>query len=226
MPEISEEQLHTQLVPANKKKDVLSTVVCAILCVIMAIFVGFRFYMSSNYMYIQVSGSSMENTLKNDDKLFLKKGQEADYGDVIVVDVRKYKTEEYKDIIVTPFSASTDFLIKRLIAKEHDKVKCENGVVYICYAGTSEYVPHPCDVYIKDGKNSDFGEYVVQEGEVFFLGDNRLDSVDSRYNEENHPHIRQLYKKTDIIGVVTGWSMDNPDLVDFLAFLCGASCRK
>ena len=104
-----------------------------------------------------------------------------------------------------------------MIAKENDKVKCENGQIYICYDGTSNWVRLE-ESYAYYGKGDlyksyyDFTTYTVGEGEVFFLGDNRSSagsSVDSRY-AEGKSHLKDsLYKETDIVGYVPKWSLNN-----------------
>ena len=51
-------------------------------------------------------------------------------------------------------------------------------------------------------------EYEVGEGEIFFLGDNTRNSIDSRY-KQGASHLDGLYKKTDIYGIVPQWSIDH-----------------
>lgn len=181
----------------------------AILVIVCSFFLV-RMHFVKHYGGIIVSGSSMERTLSNGDKLFLRytDTQKADYGDIIVVYVGDY--EECKGV-------DGGYLIKRLIAKEHDRVKCENGQIYICYDGTSEWVRLEED-YAYYGKGDlyksyyDFATYTVGKGEVFFLGDNRSSagsSVDSRY-AEGKSHLKDsLYKETDIVGFVPEWSLNN-----------------
>ena len=82
-----------------------------------------------------VDGSSMYKTLEHGEKLlmrYVENGEGLERGDVIVVYVGDY--EECSNI-------KGGYLIKRLIAIEGDKVKCMDGQISICYAGTNEYVP-------------------------------------------------------------------------------------
>ncbi|MBQ5926335.1 MAG: signal peptidase I [Clostridia bacterium] len=187
-----------------------------ILCLVFLLVFSLRVQWTNNFGYVKVDGESMETTLTNGEWLVMQYGIKPQRGDVIVVDVRKYKTDEYKDEIVNPFGEKTDFLIKRLMAVEGDSIKCENGSVYIKYAGTKEYVLHPADKYAKDGKTKDFSEYVVGKGEIFFLGDNRAVSRDSRYNEDDNPHFRRLYRESDIYAVVPEWALDNRNWLSWM----------
>ena len=190
------------------KSESSTALFCLFLVLVFFVVFAFRAFWTSSFGYVRVDGESMESTLSSGEWLLMQYGKEAQRGDVIVVDVRKYKTDEYKDEVINPFGEKTEFLIKRLMAIEGDSIKCENGVVYIKYAGETKYVPHPADGYAKDKYTKDFGEYVVGKGEIFFLGDNRAVSRDSRYNEDSHPHLKKLYRVEDIYAIVPEWAIE------------------
>lgn len=181
------------------------------LLVFLCAFLVVRYRLVNYYGGIIVDGSSMEQTLSHGDKLFMRRVDEknkADYGDVIIVYVGDY--QECQDV-------DDGYLIKRLIAKENDRVKCENGQIYIWYANGTNWERLEED-YAYYGKGDayemyyDFSEYTVGAGEVFFLGDNRSSagsSTDSRY-KEGKSHLKDgLYKETDIVGYVPKWSLSN-----------------
>ena len=182
--------------------------------ILLALF--FRVWWTNNYGGVVVDGSSMYKTLVSGEKLLMRyvdDGDEVERGDVIVVYVGDY--EECKGI-------SGGYLIKRLIAIEGDRVKCTDGQISICYAGTSEYklLDEPYAHYMNKSAY-DFGdyEYVVGEGEIFFLGDNRNNSCDSRYAEIGGSHLDgQLYKATDIYGVVPDWAIEHSDTLAKIFF--------
>ncbi len=204
--------------PSKKSGYTFYIVICALIILIF----GFRIWFANTYGRVQVSGNSMNQTLLDGETLFMKlvhNGEGLERGDVIVVDVSEYPE-------VNSDGKQVQFLIKRLIAIEGDRVKCQDGQISICYAGTDEYVPleesyaYYGGMIGKDETDYDFKEYTVGEGEIFFLGDNRLNSVDSRYQEHGGSHLKDsLYKATDVYGVVSQWAIDNREFLDMLFFL-------
>ena len=176
----------------------------------------FRIWWTNNYGGVVVDGSSMYKTLVDGEKLLMRyvdDGEGLERGDVIVVYVGDY--EECKGI-------EGGYLIKRLIALEGDKVKCHDGQISICYAGTTDYVPldEPY-AYYSNQEIYDFQgqEYEVGEGEIFFLGDNRNNSCDSRYKEFGGSHlVGHLYKATDVYGVVPDWAIEHSETLEKLFF--------
>lgn len=183
-----------------------TTIFYCVLALIVAAALGFRIYWTNTFGGVYVDGNSMYPTLHSGDELLMKYGGDAERGDVIVVDVRSYG-DEYD-------FGNTQFLIKRLIAVEGDTVYCEDGEVYIRYAGTEEFVPLD-EPYIPDGEIYSFGPYEVGTDEIFFLGDNRLNSKDSRY-KEGLSHLDCLYKESDIYGIVPEWAIKYKEILKYI----------
>jgi signal peptidase I len=189
--------------------------------IVLAVF-AFVSWFHGNFSGVQVSGPSMQKTLFNGEYLLMKEvdgGVGFTYGDVVVVSVEhypeiqeanKHKSEENK----------TKFLIKRVIAMEGDKVKFENGEMWLWKdyqsGGGYEKLEEPYAYYANRGSYQ-CAEYTVDEGEVFFLGDNRNYSLDSRYLDGNS-HLSDLYKTTDICGVVPEYAIRYKGVFKWLFF--------
>ncbi len=144
---------------------------------------------------VEVDGASMMQTLQNGEQYYARRtenGEGFERGDIIVVYVGNY--EEF---------GTTEFLVKRLIAIEGDSVKCKDGQVEIRYAGETEWTVlyEPYAYYSQDKTKYDFAEYTVGEDEVFFLGDNRCNSLDSRY-KEGFSRLNKLMIEQDVYGVL------------------------
>ena len=106
---------------------------------------------------VTVDGPSMEETLYTNDIMLLNK-------------LNKNNLNRY-DIIV--FRRESSKLVKRLIALPNETIKCEDGIIYINGEEKSNEYGF--------GKNMNFKEYKLGSDEYFVMGDNREDSLDSRY---------------------------------------------
>ena len=161
-------------------------IVVAVLLALILVFIALN-YLRVRYTFaVAVSGTSMEDTVHDGDVVYALRGFTAERGDIVIIDVSDNPH----------FEEGTVNIIKRLIAKEGDSVKCEDGVVYLKPAG-GEYAALN-EPYAK-GRTRDFAEVVVGEGEIFFLGDNRDVSHDSS-RVGTVPYA-------DVIGVVPDWAI-------------------
>ncbi len=210
---VEELVLETEKKRRERKSNIIFYSVLGVLLIAILLFRG---YWTKNFGGVIVDGHSMDKTLYDGEQLLMQYATEkkqVQRGDVIVVYVGGYPECQ---------SVKSEYLIKRLIAIEGDKVKCEDGQVYICYAGTTEYVALEEDyAYFKteqDRMEYDFGEYTVDEGEIFFLGDNRGNSCDSRYNEPGGSHLNDLYKREDVYGVVPEWAIEHQEILESIFF--------
>ena len=128
----------------------------------------------------QVSGSSMETTLSDEDNL--------------IVDKISYRFSEPKrfDIIVFPFEYEEDtYYIKRIIGMPGERVQIDGeGNIYI----DGEVLEESYGREIMESPGRAWEEITLAEDEYFVLGDNRNHSSDSR------DHSVGNIKRKDIIG--------------------------
>lgn len=121
---------------------------------------------------IKVHGQSMYDTLEGNEIMLLYKFSDIKRFDIVVANL----IQDDKKV---------DTLIKRVYGLPGEKIKCENGLIYVN------------DKKIEDtyafGKTEDFDEIVLLEDEYFVLGDNRQVSLDS--------HVFGPIKKKDMEGV-------------------------
>jgi len=130
-----------------------SLVIAAIAAVLIITFV---------FQVVNVDKTSMYPTLKPNDRLILEKVtyyfSKPSRGDIIVFKYPKDNREKF---------------IKRVIGIPGDKIKIEDGILYINGEKQEE-------TYIKEKMTSDFPETTVPAGTIFAMGDNRNNSMDSR----------------------------------------------
>lgn len=140
--------------PANWKRFVLDILETLILAVVL------YFGINAVSARVRVDGFSMRPTLED--------------GEYILVNKLAYKTGEPErgDIVVFVFPVNPqEDLIKRVIGLPGETVSVHNGVVSVNGAPLAE-------PYIASPPAYD-GDWVVPEGQLFVLGDNRNDSRDS-----------------------------------------------
>jgi len=112
-----------------------------------------------------VPTGSMENTIMPNDRIIALRLSylfgEPDRGDIAVF---KYPDDE------------SVLYVKRVIGLPGDTVNIIDGKVYI-----NDSTEPLEDIYIKETAYGTYGPYNVPEGHYFMMGDNRNESLDSRY---------------------------------------------
>ncbi len=179
----------------SRLREHLSTVMILITAPLLAILITafiFRTY--------QVDGPSMETTLQDNDRLIINKIPKT----ISRVTNKDYIPDRYDIIVLThtgQFNGSSQSsekqLIKRVIGLPGDRVVVKNGLVTVFNQENpngflvDKFGP---EAAVVDSTIGDVDE-TVKDGEVFVMGDNRGNSLDSR----NLGSVRS----EDIIGVLT-----------------------
>jgi signal peptidase I len=155
----------------------------------LAIVVTFRGVVAQAY---QIPSGSMERTLLIGDFLYINKmlyGSEIDLGfgghRFFYHRFPAFRQPKPGDIIVFryPPNPRQDF-IKRCVAVAGQTIEIKNKVLYVDGVAREEPFAHHDDprVYPREiSARDNFGPYVVPAGNVFMMGDNRDNSLDSRF---------------------------------------------
>ena len=130
------------------------------------------------YTTVRVDGPSMCYTLEDEDVLTVNKIKMANYGDIVVIE------------------AKGKWIIKRIIGKGGDSILLKDGYVYRNGEKLIEKYTSS-KTYSTDKHNA----WIVPAGHVFFLGDNRSVSLDSRSDYFG------TVPESCIVGVVENWSI-------------------
>ncbi|WP_425824759.1 signal peptidase I [Streptomyces fractus] len=169
------------------------------------------------FQVFTIPSGSMENTLRIGDRVAVDKlspllGRDPADGDVIVFEDPDHwlageagtTTQDYGPVkdtlsffgVIPP--ASSDHLVKRVIATGGQTVKCSGQTLTV----DGQTVDEP---YLYPGDNScsgwgDVGPVTVPQGYVWVEGDHRSDSADSRFHQ-NDAH-QGMVPVDDIVGPV------------------------
>ena len=148
--------------------EILDSVVVSAVVVLLLFTFVFRIFI--------VSGPSMNNTLKNGER-------------IVVSDM--FYTPKRGDIVCFYSESEDEVLVKRVIATEGQTVNVDFSGVYVdgekldeSYIDGQLTIPQTVDM-----------PHVVEKDHVFVLGDNRGVSLDSRYTKIGDIHEHDIFGK-------------------------------
>lgn len=171
-----------ETVPSESREGLafLKQIIIIIVIALGLAFVSLRFFMQA----YEVDGQSMETTLQNGDRLIVWKGTKTWYS----IRGKSYVPERYdvvvfdRPIFIENGGHNVDHLIKRVIGLPGERVVVKDGAVTV-------YNNENPDGFNPDN-NQEYSESFTQtpgeaditvgENEIFVLGDNRNNSLDSR----------------------------------------------
>lgn len=143
------------------------------------VFVAVFFLSQFVYINATIPSGSMQNTIMKGDRIF---GNRLAY---VMTDPERY------DIIIFEYpDYPSKTFIKRIIGLPGETVEIKNGNVYI--NGSEEPLD---DSFCAEETEGDFGPYVVPEDSYFVMGDNRNNSLDSRYWDNKFVSRDQIIAK-------------------------------
>lgn len=145
-----------------KKSNAIKELISWIWTIVLAFIIAFviRTYI---FELVDVPSGSMLNTIQLNDKFMVNKLAYR-FGPIKRGDIVVFKY---------PDNPSTDF-VKRVIGIGGDTIQIKNGILYL--NGVPQQEP-----YLKEPMVGSFGPYKVPENHYFMMGDNRNDSLDSRF---------------------------------------------
>lgn len=118
------------------------------------------------FRHTVVEGNSMNDTLHDGDYLIISNlFYTLNRGDIVVCDETGIEDHDSYGIDAP--------IVKRIIALGGDKVRIENGIIYV----NGEILDE--SKYINDISEQAMSEITVPEGKIFVMGDNRRNSCDS-----------------------------------------------
>lgn len=172
----------------KSKSGIFFTILLIALSLLLIVVVYLNTYV---FFLVEVSGESMMPTLNSGD----------------VVTVNRKLTPKRGDIVIIEGEKQNAYLIKRVIAVGGQTVTLENGEVKI----DGEIIDEP--YVIERGATNATGslsEWTLKDDEIFYMGDNRPNSKDSRDDEYG------ACTSAQIVGVVEGWSFSTLGINKFI----------
>jgi len=191
-----DEQNQTQKPKMSEKtKNVLEWIVCIVIAVVLTLI--FRYFIATPTVVQQVS---MYPTLVENQRLIITRtfritGKMPERGDIVTFEATAYNYSEgtadqsnpvaiymdedrniFQDFVYNILEITKKSYIKRVIGLPGEHVEIKNGKVYINGKELKEDYLQPDTVT----ESTIFNDFIVPEGYLFCMGDNRQKSTDCR----------------------------------------------
>ena len=141
----------------------------SVVCSALVLLSFASYFLFSHYILlsVEVVGSSMSPTLREGDKLIVNRC------------ALVYRAPQLGEMVVLKDPGHNDFAVKRVVAGPSDLILLKDGLVYVNGRKLNE-------PYLQRNMQTDCSEtaqkfFRLEKNEYFVLGDNRKNSVDSRY---------------------------------------------
>lgn len=180
-----------------------NNIVSAVLYVFITIIAAFVIINNFLFFRVSVDGESMQPTFYT--------------GDIVLASYYA-KPERYSVIIIKGEKENGFWLIKRAIAFGGETVRISGGYVYLKTADSEDFIKLDEDYVKSQGKTfypnahnpSDTltHDFYVESGEIFYLGDNRMNSSDSR-------SAFGTCTESQIVGVVSDFAIKLKTVTNF-----------
>lgn len=145
----------------QKKNEILDFIKTIIIAIIVA-------FIITNFIIVNavIPSGSMENTIMTKDRIVAFRLSYL------------FSKPERQDIVIldTPNPNEDKMYLKRIIGLPGETLNIIDGKIYI----NDNTIPLD-EPYIKEEMLGSFGPYTIPEGHYFVMGDNRNNSIDSRY---------------------------------------------
>lgn len=162
----------------EEKRGATSEIISWVKTIAFALVLAF---LINNFIIVNatVPTGSMENTIMPKDR-------------IIALRLTYYFDQPKRgDIVVFKYPDDEEILyVKRVIGLPGDTVEVKDGRVYINGADTPLE-----DEYVKETAYGNYGPYEVPEGCYFMMGDNRNESLDSRFWVNKFVHENKILGK-------------------------------
>ncbi len=151
----------------GEEKDTAREIASWVFTICMAV-IAALLIRSFIFIIVQVDGSSMMNTLHNENRLFVWRagytfGGEPQRGDIVICELE--------------INGVPKVCVKRVIGLPGEKIEIISGTVYINGEALEENYVAP----ERFKKEDNMQQITLGEDEYFVMGDNRSGSMDSRY---------------------------------------------